>query len=222
MTTKHYLFLLLLCVLTSTSTTAIAQSFEGRIHLMRVVGTDTSYYQYYVKEPNVRIEELDKKGKIQGYLVMNMLSNKIFAVSPSNKMWLLYDNKIKTEVTGKIEYARTGNYKKIAGILCELWAVTNVKERTNIDYWVAAGNYNFFVPHLQALNRKEKLANYFILLNNVAGCIPLEAYQHSKDESNKALVNQSIRTIKVEPKLLDIKMFKVPSMYRKYDLDVSF
>ena len=48
---------------------------------MRVVGTDTSYYQYYVKEPNVRIEELDKKGKIQGYLVMNMLSNKIFAVS---------------------------------------------------------------------------------------------------------------------------------------------
>jgi hypothetical protein len=215
----NYLFIFLLSVLFYTTT--CAQSFEGRIHLARIVGTDTAYYQYYVKEPNIRIEELDNKGRIQGFLVMNMLSNKIFAVNPNNKMWMVYENKVKTEVTGNVECARTGNFKNIAGKLCELWAVTNAKEQTTIDYWVAQGNFNFFVPHLQALNRKEKLANYFITLPNTDGCIPLEAYQHSKDAGNKNAPNQIIRTIKVEEKIVDIKLFKVPNMYRKYESEVA-
>ncbi len=218
MTIKPYIFIALLLH----ALNGFTQSFEGQIRLMRIVGTDTSYYQYSVKEPNVRIEELDKKGAVLGYLVMNMLSSKVFAVSPEKKMWMLLDTKTKTTVQGKVECARTGNYKNIAGVLCELWAVTNAKERTSIDYWVAKGNYTFFVPHLQALNRKEKLANYFIALTNVTGYIPLEAYQHSKDEQNKATVNQSIKTLKVTPKIIDIKLFKVPAMYRKFDLDVSF
>lgn len=219
MTTKTYIFITLLLL---KAFNGFTQSFEGQIQLVRIVGTDTAYYQYYVKEPNIRIEELDKKGVIQGYLIMNMLSSKVFAVSPAKKMWMLLDTKTKTAVQGKVECAHTGNYKNIAGVLCELWAVTNTKERTSIDYWVAKGNYNFFVPHLQALNRKEKLANYFIALTNVTGCIPLEAYQHSKDEQNKATTNQSIKTLKVTSKKIDMKLFKVPAMYRKFDLDVSF
>ncbi len=197
-----------------------AQSFEGQINLIRVIGTDTASYRYYVKTPNIRIEELDKKGKVQGYLIMNTIANKVYAVSPVKKAWIDVASHEQTTVEGKVECIKTKETKLVAGTKCTKWLVTNTKEKTMIDYWVASG-FDFFIDHLKLLNRKEKLATYFINLPTNQGFLPLEAQQYIKEAGIKAQPTQYTKTIKLERKIIDMKLFTVPTEYRKFNMDVK-
>lgn len=199
---------------------SFAQSFEGQINLIRVIGTDTANYRYYVKTPNIRIEELDKKGKVQGYLIMNTIANKVYAVSPVKKAWIDVANKEVTTVEGKVECVKTKETKLVAGVKCTKWVVKNTKEKTMIDYWVATG-FDFFIDHLKLLNRKEKLATYFINLPANQGFLPLEAQQYIKEAGVKEQPSQHTKTLKLERKVIDMKLFTVPTEYRKFNMDVK-
>ncbi|MBC7413085.1 MAG: DUF4412 domain-containing protein [Bacteroidia bacterium] len=203
------------------SLTSFAQSFEGQINLIRIIGTDTSRYRYYVKTPNIRIEEIDKKGSVQGFIIMNTIANKVYAVSPVKKAWIDVQKSDEVLVTGKVECIKTKETKLVAGVKCTKWAVKNTKEKIMINYWVANNNFDFFIDHLKLLNRKEKLASYFINLPLNQGFIPLEAQQYSKEAGVKEQLSQQTKTTKVERKTIDMKLFVVPTEYRKFNMDVK-
>jgi hypothetical protein len=202
-------------------TTCFAQSFEGQLNLIRIIGKDTSNYRYYIKTPNIRIEEVDKKGKIQGFIILNTITNKVYAASPVKKAWIDVQKNDPVEVSGKVECTKTKETKLVAGVKCTKWLVKNTKEKTVIDYWVAPNDFEFFIPHLKLLNRKEKLASYFIDLPANANFIPLESTQYTKEIGFKEQVSQQLKTIKLERKIIDMKMFTVPTEYRKFNMDVK-
>ena len=53
---------------------------------------------------------------------------------------------------------KTGEMKELAGYQCEKWTVRSDKEDRTLTYWVAADAFEFFIPLLETLNRKDEQA----------------------------------------------------------------
>ncbi|MEQ1732945.1 MAG: DUF4412 domain-containing protein [Bacteroidia bacterium] len=204
-----------LVVLTLIGLTVNAQSFEGEIKLTKTSGKNTSNYRYYIKLPNIRIEEINEKGVLQGFMIMNTKTGVIQAASPANKTWLDVKKNENLGIDGKVECVKTKQTKTIAGKVCTLWSVKNTTEKTRIDYWVVSG-FDFFVPHLKLLNRKEKLTSYFVNLPSNEGFLPLESVEYLKVPGVAEQVNEQIKTTKIEAKkITDAKLFEIPKEYIK-------
>ncbi|MBC7413086.1 MAG: DUF4412 domain-containing protein [Bacteroidia bacterium] len=207
--------IIILVLLSLIGLTVSAQSFEGEIKLTKTSGKNISNYRYYVKLPNIRIEEINEKGVLQGYMVMNTKTGIIQAASPANKSWLEVKKNENLGIEGKVECTKTSQTKTIAGIICTLWSVKNTTEKTRINYWVASG-FDFFVPHLKLLNRKEKLTSYFVNLPSNQGFLPLESVEYLKIPGVAEHVNEQIKTTKIEAKkITDAKLFVIPKDYTK-------
>ena len=70
------------------SALAIAQSFEGSIEFKMETSKDTTTNIYYVKGPNVKLDQIGKKsGKVEGSFVFNTQTNEIKFVNPVRKVW---------------------------------------------------------------------------------------------------------------------------------------
>lgn len=190
--------------------TANAQSFEGIIEFRKFSMLDTTLYRYYVKGNNVRIEEMGSKGKISGIMLVDINTKKVTALNVDRKLYMDVENKPAT-FTGKAEVNKKGAAKKVNGIDTKTWTVKNPAENTEITYSVTAGKYDFFVPLLKTLNRKDKAAVYFLQIPENTGVFPAEAIEKTGSD-----VKMSLVTSKIEKKQLDASLFQVPKEYQKY------
>lgn len=201
---------LLLSALLFASAAASAQSFEGLIEFRKITPFDTTNYKYFVKGNNVRIEEVGSRGKVTGVMLVDLGSKKVTALNMDRKLFMDVENK-PAAVTGKPEINKKGGSKKVAGIDCKVWTVKNPSENTEITYSVAPGKYDFFVPLLKTLNRKDKSASYFLQIPDNGSVFPAEAIEKSGNE-----VKMSLVTSKIEKKPVDATLFQVPKDFQKY------
>lgn len=192
---------------------SFAQSFEGVIEFRKITASDTTSYKYFVKDHNVRIEELDKKGNITGIMIVMPKENSVKALNTERKLFMDVPHNNPPQMKGKAEVTKTTTTKEVAGQKCTLWRVKNTEENTEIGYWVAEGKYDFFLPLIKTLNRKDKLGYYFLSIEGNAGVFPMEA-------TEKSLLRQdvgSIKVLKMENKKVDSKLFSIPSDYKKFE-----
>jgi hypothetical protein len=203
---KNIFFSFLLLV----SAAASAQSFEGVIEFTKMTSIDTSHYKYFVKGNNVRIDEIGSKGKVTGVMLVDLAAKKVTALNIDRKLYMDVDNK-PAQITGKPEINKKGGSKKVAGVDCKIWTVSNPTEKTEMTYAVAPGKYDFFVPMLKTLNRKDKAAMYFLQIPDNASGFPAEAIEKSGNEIKTSLV-----TSKIEKKTVDASIFQVPKDFQKY------
>ena len=190
-----------------------AQDFEGVIDFKKWNAKDTLRYRYYVQDVNVRIEELDKSGKIAGVMIILPKINSVRALSPERKLYMEVPHNSAPKITGKPEVIKTKITKEIAGVKCTQVRVKSVEEDTEISYWVATGGYPFFLPMINTINRKDKLSYYFLSLTDNADMFPFEA----DERSTKRDFRNMIKVERIERKKLDIKLFTIPADYKKYD-----
>jgi len=189
-----------------------AQSFEGIIEFKKNTISDTISYRYYIKGNQIRIDDMGSKGKLTGTMLVDTKTNKVIALSPERKLYMDVENSTKPGPAGTPEVTKTTNTKKIAGYDCKQWRIKNKDENTEVSYWVAEGHFDFFIPLLKTLNRKDKMATYFLMVPDNGGVFPFEA-------SERTLVRQekgSLVTTKVEKKAIDAKLFDIPKDYQKY------
>ena len=140
-----------------------AQRFEGSIGFTKNIGPVTANYIYHVKGDMIRVEELDETGAIQGIMLVDTKKNSVVALSPERKMFIDVPNRRKSGET-PTEVKATGKHQTINGYECEEWLVQSAEEGRKVSYWVAAKDFDFFVPMLKTLNRKDKMALYKCLL----------------------------------------------------------
>lgn len=195
------------------SNSANAQNFEGIIEFKKLSAKDTVRYRYYVRDVNVRIEELNKKGEIAGVMIILPKINSVRALSPERKLYMEVPHNTPPKMTGKAEVIKTKTSKEIAGVKCTQVRIKNVEEDTEISYWVANGGYPFFLPMLNTINRKDKLSYYFLSIPENADMFPFEA----DERSTKRDFRNMIKVEKLERKKLDVKLFSIPADYKKYD-----
>jgi len=197
----------------------ISKSFEGIIFFSMEMFSDTLYYTYYVKDKLVRMDEYNrcKTCKIpENYILYNLEKKTIIAVNPQRKMYLnlpvneYYENKSNLD---DYTILKTNNSKKIFGYKCYQWRVRNKKQNTEIAYWVAKDNFDFFVDFLRLWNRSEKHASYFLKIPDSQGYFPMLSEERTILREQK----MTLRVISIQKKPLDKSLFIIPKDYKNYE-----
>jgi hypothetical protein len=209
-----YSFLTVVSLILVSITAAWAQTFEGSIEFKKILPNDTSIYVYHVKGNKVRIDEMGADGKtLEGSMLLNLADKKIYALSHDRKLYM--ERPYKNEQTSKmnLEVERSANSKFINGFECSQWRVKNKDKDSEITYWVAQGNFDFFLPLLQLLNRKDNFATFYLQVPDTKGFFPMLAVERTllRDEKGR------LQVTKVSKKSPDAAFMEIPKGYVKMD-----
>lgn len=193
-----------------------AQRFEGSIGFTKNIGPVTANYIYHVKGDMIRVEELDETGAIQGIMLVDTKKNSVVALSPERKMFIDVPNRRKSGET-PTEVKATGKHQTINGYDCEEWLVQSAEEGRKVSYWVAAKDFDFFVPMLKTLNRKDKMALYYMSLPNADGTFPMRGTEVKSD----GMELTRLEVTKVQKTTLSADMFSIPAGYTKFEREAN-
>lgn len=194
--------------------TSFAQSFEGVIDFRKTNGAEKVYYSYTVKGNNVRIDEKSEDGKsIIATLLVDLSSKEILALSHDRKLYMKRESKTTERVAGSPKIIRSGNHRFIGGYDCEQWRVKNESENTEISYWVTKGKYDFFLPLLGVLGRKDRFATYYLSIPERAGYFPVDAVERDAQRNEKG----RLEVIQIAEKKLENSLFVVPTGYMQME-----
>ena len=193
-----------------------AQSFTGSIEFKSITTRDTSVNVFSVKDKNVRLDQFGKKsGNIEGSFLFDLASNNMKFVNPKRKVWGEHKSETPPIINGTCESSKTKNTKTVLGVKCTEYVVKNTAENTTISYWIASGNYDFFVPMVKLYNRKDKQNVYFNQLKGLpSGAMPL--LSEEKQISDGKLISRMEAT-KITKGGIDEAKLAVPADYKKYE-----
>ena len=191
-----------------------AQSFEGTIEFKKQTTTDTVNYVYYVKGDKVRLDEIGSRSKkVEGSFLIDLKNNTMLSLSHERKLFIEQAPGTPAAVTGKPDVKKTGSTKKILGVNCTEYVVSNPDEKVKVTYWMGDGKYDFFFKLLKVLNRKDKSAVYVQQITGVEGSFPFLSSQVNMD-TNKEEVKMEVT--KIQKKTIDANVFEVPKDYQKF------
>ncbi len=203
-----FAFVIVLCA----GFTASAQAFEGIIEFTKSTGPVVTNYKYYIKGDHVRIEEISARGDAQGIMLVDTRDKTVTALSPDRKLYMDVPNmRLPKEV--KTDVKKTGEMRDMAGYKCEKWIVKSAAEDRTITYWVAADKFDFFIPLLETLNRKDEQAVFFLEVPDAVGVFPMLGVEQKLDgaEVSKLQVTKVVKGVQ-KPTL-----FEIPAGFNKFE-----
>ena len=189
-----------------------AQSFEGTIEFTKTTGPVVTNYRYFIKGGHVRIEEISTKGNVQGIMLVDTREKSVIALSPDRRLYMDVPN-MRLPKDIKAEMKKTGETKQLAGYSSEKWTVKSPAEDRQITYWVAQDAFDFFVPLLETLNRKDEQAVFFLKMDDTKGVFPMLGVEQKMDgtEVSRLEVTKVVRG-EQRPAL-----FEIPQGYTKFE-----
>lgn len=198
--------------LLSATLAAQAQSFEGTIEFTKTTGPVVTNYKYYVKGDHVRIEELSARGAVQGIMLVDNRDRTVTALSPDRKLYMDVPN-MRLPKEFKAEVKKTGEMKDMAGYKVEKWTVKGPAEDRLLTYWVAADAFDFFIPMLETLNRKDEQALFFLKIDNAKGVFPMLGVEQKLDGSEVS----RLEVTKINRGAQKADLFEIPAGYTKFE-----
>ena len=203
-----------LSVLTAGLLSFGAQSqFEGVIEFEKNVGNVHVNYRYFVKGDHIRIEEVAPDGEVEGIQLIDLKEGTMYAISPEQKLYMEAPNR-RPAADFDAEVEKTGKTKVINGVKCKQIIVTSKAKDRKIVYWVAKGDYDFFIPMLKALNRKENQSLFFQKIEGIDGYFPMLSQEYIL--SSNRLVSE-LKTTEVKKQTNEANIFEIPSDYKKFE-----
>ncbi len=191
---------------------ASAQAFEGVIEFTKTIGPVVTSYKYFVKGERVRIEEISARGEVQGIMLVDMHDQTVTALSPERKLYMDVPNmRLPKDVDTKVE--KTSEMKDLAGYKCEKWVVKSPAEDRIITYWVAQDQFDFFIPMLQTLNRKDEQAVFFLEIPDAKGVFPMVGLEQKMDGAEVS----RLEVTKVTKGAQKAPLFEIPSDFNKFE-----
>ena len=208
---KHLFRTLGLAAVFATST-AMAQSFEGIVEFTKTTGPVVTSYKYYVKGDRIRIEEISARGEVQGIMLVDTRDKTVTAVSPERKLYMDVPN-MRLPKDVEVQVQKTAEMKEVAGYKCEKWLVKSPKEDRQITYWVAADEFNFFIPLLETLNRKDEQAVFFLQIKDAKGVFPMLGIEQKMDGAEVS----RLEVTKVTKGAQKASLFEIPAGFNKFE-----
>jgi hypothetical protein len=187
--------------------------FEGEIIFEKNVGKIHVTYKYFVKGNDVRIEEVGEDGTIDGIQLMDLETKKTYALSPERKLWFETPNR-RPAKSLDVDIKKTGKTIEILGKKCFELVVTNKVQDRKIVYWITKGDYEFFIPMLETLNRKENQAMFYLETEGMEDHFPMLSTEHII--STGAVVS-TLKAQKIESKTINAETFIIPKDYGKFE-----
>ena len=194
------------------TSTLHAQSFEGVMEFTKTTGPVITSYKYYVKGDRVRIEEISSRGEVQGIMLVDTRDKTVTAISPERKLYMDVPNmRLPKDVETQVQ--KLTDMKEIAGYKCEKWVVKSAKEDRQITYWVAADEFNFFIPLLETLNRKDEQAVFFLQIKDAGGVFPMLGVEQKMDGAEVS----RLEVTKVTKGVQKPTLFEIPAGFNKFE-----
>lgn len=190
---------------------ASADSFEGSIDLVKKSHYDISYYTYFVKDGNVRIDKFDSNHNLIQSLLVYIEKEEVYILSPSKKLYtLLNTDKNNSIPEDGYSISKTENHRTVNGVECYQWRVKNVEQNTEVAYWVSQSDFYFFEDLIKLINRTDKTYEFFEKIPETQGFFPMLSVERTllrKEKSRTYVANIS------EQKLSEDK-FKIPADFQ--------
>ena len=186
--------------------------FQGMIKFTKTIGPVTANYVYYVKGDKVRVEELGENGEVQGIMIVDTKANTVKALSPERQMYIDVPNKRPAREM-EVYVQKTGKSETINGYKCSEVKVSGKSDGREVTYWVADDDFDFFIPMLETLNRKDKLAVYFMNIPDLAGVFPMVGVERKTD----GVELSKLQVIEMNKTDLEVSMFEIPANYTKFE-----
>ncbi|MCK5028055.1 MAG: DUF4412 domain-containing protein [Bacteroidales bacterium] len=183
-------------------------AFEGSIEIVCSSFYDTSYYTYYVKDQNVRIDKFDENNSLIQSMIVDLDKDEIFVLSPKKKLYKqLTPNKDLSEIQEDFIILKTENSRTVNGYECYQWRVKNAERNMEVAYWVWQDNFYFFQELVHLLNRTDKTYEFFDKIPETQGFFPILTVERTllRREKSKASV------VNISNKKVDESIFKIPS-----------
>lgn len=187
--------------------------FEGVVEFTKNKGKINISYKYYVKGDNVRVEEIGKDGSLDGIMLIDLTKKEVLAISPDRKMYMEAPNR-KPIVTADVDTKKTKETKTINGVKCTKYVVTSTAQDRKMEYWIADGEYDFFIPLLKTINRREKQSMYYLSMDGMDGKFPMLGKESTLKEG---VAVSTLSATKVTKKKLDASLFAIPTGYKKFE-----
>lgn len=195
------------------SSVITAQNFEGVIKFKHIKYFDTTDYVYYISPNKVKIDELDRDGKVAGTMLVNLTTKKVLAINHSRKLFMEIKSKPSVKNLSKSKVSKTNETKKVLGHTCTKWVVDNPDYKSKAEYWVINDDkYLFFNQLLTTINRKDKIALYFMQIPENMGYFPITGKEKGYDGKLRA----QLETKKLTRKIIDNRTFNVPAGYQEF------
>jgi len=202
----------LVLMVTLSSIAFATEPFQGTIKFTKTIGPVTANYIYYVKGDKVRVEELGENGEVQGIMIVDTKANTVKALSPERQMYIDVPNKRPSKDT-EVYVQKTSNTQEINGYKCSEVKVSGKTDGREITFWVADDHFDFFVPLLETLNRKDKLAVYFMNIPDLDGFFPMLGIEKKTD----GMELSKLQVMDMKKGNLDNKLFEIPANYSKFE-----
>lgn len=186
--------------------------FEGSIKCVQQNKVDTIFYTFYVKGNKIRVDE-DDKG-LENSLIFDLEKKTIVAISSSKKLYMnMVISPYLDEENEEFKIIKSNNSKIIKGYKCYQWRVRNTEQNTEIAYWVAYDNFEFFEEFLKLWNRREKQFSFFLKIPDISGVFPMLQVERTllRDERSRHEV------VSIEKKEIKDDVFAIPENYKNYD-----
>lgn len=201
-------------LMTAFSLTAVSQTFEGIIEFKKTTTTDTINYLYYVKDNNVRIDEVGARSKkVEGSFLVNLDSKTMKSLNHERKLYMDQPTPAEPVLKGSCTVTKGQNVKNLQGYKCVEQVVTNNTEGVIITYWLADGKFAFFDKLLHQLNRKDKASVYYLQIPDTKGMFPMLSVQTDL----KGKETGRLEVTKITKKPLDATYFEIPKGYNKFE-----
>lgn len=186
--------------------------FQGTIKFTKTIGPVTANYIYYVKGDHIRVEEMSENGEIQGIMLVDTKANTVKALSPERKMYIDVPNKRPARDT-EVYVQKTNNKKVINGYECTEVKVTGKDDGREVTFWAANDHFDFMIPLLETLNRKDKLAVYFMNIPDLEGFFPMVGIERKTD----GVELTKLQVVDVKKTDLSNDLFMIPKDYSKFE-----
>jgi len=210
---KNSALKILIISLTIISSNNLSSQFTGEISFKKTTGANEINYKYYINSDDIRIEEIDSEDKIEGIKLINLSTKKINILSPERKLYI-EASELRGPAEVKVKVEKTGKTKIILDKECQKIIVTCNDQDRKIVYWITKGDYNFFSPMLELINRREKHAVYYQKISNMKGCWPMKSSEYVL--STGKLISE-MTTKSIENKELESEFFSIPSDYEFFE-----
>jgi hypothetical protein len=187
--------------------------FEGSMTFVKQTYYDTTYYAYHVKGNYIRIEEMNRSRVISRIYIADIHNKAMVALHPARKLFTtIRVNPYLYAVNPDSEVIKTENRRRIKGIICAQWRVKNIKENTEITFWVANEQFYFYKGLLEIVNGIDKINFYFMQIPGADGFMPLLTEERNLLREKRT----HIELIEFEKKQLDPKLFIIPDDYKLF------
>jgi len=185
-------------------------SFEGRIEMVQESHYEKSFFTYFVKNDNVRIDKYDNDHQLVQSLIIKIKGEEVYILSPSKKLYTqlnLKDSGYSNNDNFRI--VKTENSRIINDLTCYQWRVKNTERNTEVAYWVSQSNFYFFEDLIKLLNRTDKTFEFFEIIPETQGFFPMLSVERT------LLRKEKLRTsvVNINNEILDKSKFTIPDNY---------